>query len=794
MGSSRIPPSPAARELALNEPLQIGQFAIVAHAPQERGATIGIADGNGAGAERSELFVLAEGTTPAANEFAGHLVSQAERSWKTLNLSLTGALIAIFGEAQRSLMEWNTRSISQHRVGLGLGCLARQGDRIVLALRGPASILHASGETVTLHEPDDEHAEAMNGLEPGQPQLTSLTLTPGDRVLLVTTNVTETLSEKELGGILARSLPEILPNLYRRITHLRDAAVLLVGVPEGGEQILPPPGPPAAGASDEGPIIGGEAPASDAPGGFQRSLFVQSSPEATALELARKRLAEADSRSRVAAELPEDLPLARARELPPLRRAVGDGGEPPRLPAATGRGATGGSFFREVAHVRQPPPPSVASHHTSAAPVSQLAADRRMQLAASASVPSSGRMATQGPAREAVVRVRSSMGAGRRSGGRRATTTGGFSPPSWLIVVVGTVLLAGIASWATLPSVFESDDATRLSQLIDEAEREIATASAVDRAAVRREALTRARGILLEAMSLDGGRSAGEQLLQQVDREITALNAIVAPAAVRPIADLRGFGEAPIAARQLVIGGSYAYVLDSAGAQVISINLSTGKKASVFATGEETPLAPATITYADASRPGGAALLIADEGGTLWAWSATGWVTEVEFARPEGLTITDLYFTAGALYVLDAPNAAIFRFAATLSGFSLEPYVVRQAPELANARHLMVEDGGDILTAGEDGTVRRIGRELTLVLGQSGIDRPLAAGATPYPHGLAGEVAILDASADRIVILGRDGTFLRQYRHEDLENLTAFSMRDGYGYVISGEQLRRITF
>ena len=455
MGSSRIPPSPAARELALNEPLQIGQFAIVAHAPQERGATIGIADGNGAGAERSELFVLAEGTTPAANEFAGHLVSQAERSWKTLNLSLTGALIAIFGEAQRSLMEWNTRSISQHRVGLGLGCLARQGDRIVLALRGPASVLHASGETVTLHEPDDEHAEAMNGLEPGQPQLTSLTLTPGDRVLLVTTNVTETLSEAELGGILARSLPEILPNLYRRITHLRDAAVLLVGVPEGGEQILPPPGPPAAGASDEGPIIGGEAPASDAPGGFQRSLFVQSSPEATALELARKRLAEADSRSRVAAELPEDLPLARARELRPLRRAVGDGGEPPRLPAATGRGATGGSFFREVARVRQPPPPSVASHHTSAAPVSQLAADRRMQLAASASVPSSSRMATQGPAREAVVRVRSSMGAGRRSGGRRATTTGGFSPPSWLIVVVGTVLLAGIASWATLPNVFE---------------------------------------------------------------------------------------------------------------------------------------------------------------------------------------------------------------------------------------------------------------------------------------------------------------------------------------------------
>ena len=797
-GAPREPTGDAAREFALSEPLQVGQFAIVAHEPHERGATIGIAAGNGTGDRRAELFALAEGTTPAANEYAGHLISQAERTWKTLNLSLTGALIAIFGEAQRSLMDWNTRSISQHRVGLGLGCLARMGDRIVVATRGPASILHASGETVTVHGPDDEHAEPMNGLEPGEPQLTSLTLAPGDRVLLVTTNIREALSEEALEEVLARSLPEILPNLYRRITHLRDAAVLLVGVPQGGEEALPPPPPPPAAEPADGPIIGGMAPPSDAPRGFQPSLFVQSSPEATALELARKRLADADARSRVSADLPEELPLARARELPPLQRAVGDDGPPLVLPeanggAATGRGSPGGSFFREVAQARQGPPPTLASHHTSAAPVSKLAADRRMQLAATTSVPTSGSMAAQGPTSGSVVRVRSGMGAGRRTGGRGTTIAGGFSPPSWLVVLLGTVILAGIVAWATLPGLFETDDETRLSQLIDEAEREIATASAVDQAAVRREALTRARGILLEAMAIEGAADAAAQLLQRVDREIAALNAVVAPAAIRPLADLRDFGDAPIAARQLVIGESYAYVLDSAGSQVISISLSTGRKAAVFEVGEETPLAPTTITYADSSRPGGAALLIADQGRTLWAWSTTGWVHEVEFALPEGLTITDMYFAGGSLYVLDAPNATIFRFAGTLSGFGLAPTVARQAPELADARHLMVDAGGDIFTASEDGTVRHFGSELTLVLAQSGIDRPLAASATPHTSS-GGEIAILDASADRIVILGRDGTFLRQYRHDDLENLTAFSMRDGFGYVISGEQLRRVTF
>ena len=781
----------ALREEALNDALQIGQFAIVAHEPQERGATIGIAEGNGTGAERCELFALAEGTTPAAHEYAGHLISQAERTWKTLNLSLTGALIAIYSEAQRSLMDWNTRSVSQHRVGLGLGCLARQGDRIVLASRGPASILHASGDTVTLHEPDDEHAEPMNGLEPGQPQLTSLSLAAGDRVLLVTTNITESLSEEALGDILGRSLPEVLPNLYRRITHLRDAAVLLVGVPEAGEEALPPPAPARTlDLEDEGPVIGGEAPAGSAPD-FQPSLFVESSPEATALDLARRRLEDVDARSRVDAELTQTPPLAAAQELPPLRRAVGDEGAVPPHPAS--RGDEGASFFRQVAHVRQAPAPPVASHHTGVAPVSQLAADRRLQLSTTTRVPISGSLAAGPRTGSAVVRARRSMGGGMRTGGRTETAGGGFSPPAWLVALAAILILTGVVTWAVLPGLLESDEATRLSQLIDEAERELATANALNQPGLRRVALTRARGILLEASALAGGASLAEPLLHQAERELAALDAIVTPAQIRTFADLRGFGEAPVTARQLVVTGSHAYLLDSAGKQVISINLSTGKKATVFAAREETPLAPAAITYADVSRPGGSALLIVDEGGGLWTWSDAGWAAEIEFARPEGLTITDLYFTEGLLYVLDAPGETVYSFAAGPSGFGLDPVVALQGPELANARRIMV-DGGVFLTADADGSIRRYSGDLMLSLAQSGIDTPLLAAATPYTTGLANEIAILDASADRIVILAEDGTFARQYRHAELENLSAFTMRGGYGWVVSGEQLRRITF
>ncbi len=790
-----------ARRAALDEQLQVGQFAIVGHEPQERGATVGIAEGNGTGGDRCELFVLAEGTTPAANDYAGHLVSQAVRSWTVLNLSLTGALIAIYGEAQRSVMEWNTRSITQHRVGLGLACLARQGDRVVLATRGPASIAHASAAALTVYEPDGEHAEPMNGLEPGQPQLTPLTLAPGDRVLLATTNVTDALGEDGLTQVLTRSLPEILPGVYRRITHLRDAAVLLIGMPDRGEALLAPQPPaPRPGAEEpapagEGPIIGGEAPPWSRPGSsdFQSSLFVEDGPEASALEVARRRLREVDARSRVDASLSEVAPMERPQEAPFLRRAVGDDGRAARPPSAADRAAAGGSFFRELSHVRQPPP-SVSSHATDATPVSELAADRRVELASAASVPTSGQLQTPPPAGGAVVRARRSMGGGgRRNGGLVETAGGGFSPPAWSILLVAALILVAIVGWATLPGLFQDDASTRLSQLIAEAERDLATAGAVDLAAQRREALTRARGALLEARSLEGGGALAEPLLQQTMRELAALDAIVAPSDIRAIADLRGFGEAPIAVRQLVVSDANAYVLDSGGAQVISVSLSTGRKVTVYATGEATPLAPAAITFADVSRPGGSALLIADEGGGLWAWSPTGFISEVEFARPAGLTITDLAFTEGSLYVLDAPAGTIYRFDASPGGFALAPTVAHQGTDLVNARRLSVT-GSALLTADEDGTVRRFSGELTLVLAQDGIDTPLAAAATPYPMGLANEIAILDTSADRIVILGQDGTFARQYRHEDLANLSAFTMRNGFGYVISGEQLRRITF
>lgn len=768
----------------------------------ERGATVGVVEGRGAGADRGDLFLVAEGTTPAGADFAGHLVSSAERSWKTLDLSLTGALLRLFEDAQRSLREWNERSIAQHRVGLGLSCLALRGDRAVLALRGPARVLHVSGATVASHEPEGDEGAPMDGRGPAPPRLVSLPVAPGDRLLLATTNVGEVVAEELLGSILTLPLPEILPDLYRRLTHLRDAAVLLVALPEGDELAAPEtdpapdeaeaaPGAEAIEPADvDAPVIGETA---DAPGGFQSSLFVDSGAEGASVELARRRLEALDARSRV--------------EAAPLQRAAGDGGAGPRFSVpdfpdfpeagATAAGGNGEAFFPAFAPHRRAPAPE--SHRTDTAPVSELAAGRRGQLAAASSgwrAPASAGPPPRGAGGAPLVRMRAAMGGGPWRGGTLTGAGGrGLSLPSWLVVLAGLALLAGIAAWVVAPRVFERDGAgaAALAELLDEAQAAIAEAAVLDDdAGARRETLTRARGLLLEAAALEGGGEAVTPLLPRVERGLAELDAVVAPAAIELIADLRGFGETPIAVTRLAAGDTHVWLLDEAGRRVIAVALATGAKEVVFAEGEDGAGAPTAIAFADGTRPGGPALLVVDASGALWARMAET-LERLAFARPDGLAVTDLRFADGALYVLDAPAATVHRFAATADGFSAPPTAALAAPELGAARRLAV-DGGDIFTVAGDGAARRFSGELTLELSQAGIDRPLRAAARPWTDGPAGELAFLDAGADRIVVLGRDGAFRRQYRHEDLRGLTAFATRAGYGYALSGEQLRRIAF
>ena len=101
---------------------------------------------------------------------------------------------------------------------------------------------------------------------------------------------------------------------------------------------------------------------------------------------------------------------------------------------------------------------------------------------------------------------------------------------------------------------------------------------------------------------------------------------------------------------------------------------------------------------------------------------------------------------------------------------------------------------GEIVTADANGTLRRFTNQTVLTLSQAGIDEVLVKDEVAQPIEERGDLALLDAPNDRIVVFRRDGTFDRQFRHKDLNAMTAFAIRDGIGYVFAGGQLKRIVW
>ena len=215
------------RSLLLTDALHVEQFAIVDNEPVDRGPNAGVFTGRGAGDDRAELFVVAEGTTPAGEAFAGHVVSALGQLWATLDQSLTGSIRRLFEEADRNLRDWNAKSIAQHHVALGLSCLARRGAQVVIGQAGPTVAFHFSGGAVRAIFPDGEHRAPL-GADGDEPQLERLDLAPGDRVLLLSTPAERTLGQDLVEGILSLPREQVLRDLYHRVRELRHVTALLV--------------------------------------------------------------------------------------------------------------------------------------------------------------------------------------------------------------------------------------------------------------------------------------------------------------------------------------------------------------------------------------------------------------------------------------------------------------------------------------------------------------------------------------------------------------------------------------
>jgi len=813
------------------EPLHVGQFGIVDHEPVDQGPNAGIFHGKGPAGERAELFVLAEGTTPAGEAFGPHVVSALGQLWMGLDMSVTGALRRCFDEAQRNVLDWNRKSIAQHRAAIGLTLLARKGDQAVIAQAGPTIAFHFSGERLTVYEPGEEHCQAFGGGQEPNPEFTRVDLRPGDRVLVLSTVALLDLDAALIRGILGLPGSQVLQDLYRRIQHLRNLTVLLVEVPAAAAPARPQP---VREREPQTPtIIGSEdvdAPPADlhAHTGFQPSLFIETTNPAlrSEVEAAREKLTHISERARAHASTGTAV-SAVAAEMPPLRRAVGDTGALRQLAAdqqlrasvsqasamaAAGEGggdrtprpqqssrpvnsaaASSASFSRSLVRQRSAQPPDRTSSDAQLA--SEMAASRRNQHPTLTHARFDDASSSASLAATTLVRPRTSMGGRWRASGSlaRRSSVRSQAPSTRLVVFLGLALLIALVGAFTVPGMLGNSNEGRVEELISSAEQSLAAAQVQDNPADQRSALTAAKAMLLEAEQLGGTSTATQSLINQVAGAISQLDAITQPQRVELIADFSAFGDRPVTVVDISIGPGVGYLMDTTSGQVIAQPLDGSQPTVIYredaSAGQARPSALAFYRVAGAA-DGSGLLLIGDANGAIWSYAA-GTLTRMPIAIPTGSQLTDIAVYNGDLYLLDGAAGRILRFTGAGGTFPYDPTVSAETSVLKTAVRFMVDD--EIITSDGDGTLRRYAGDLTLVLSQAGVDEPLSAAAAPWVFE-DGHIALADPANDRLVVFNRDGTFVRQYRSPEFATLTSLAMRDDAGFVFAGSKLLRITW
>ena len=206
----------------------VGRFAIVEGQPQEEGPYLRSFPRQQPDEEEDELYVLVEPATPGGEEYTKQLVDAIGRMYRQDSLSLTGALLRSLQAAHQELLQWNERSLREHRVGAGVSCLVVRGRTAYLAQVGPAVAFHVGDGRFRRIEPEEDAVEPLGQSEQVQPTFSRYHLSPGDLLLLASPRILELLDEDTLRSILLRGADEALTELYRLTREQQEFSMVLL--------------------------------------------------------------------------------------------------------------------------------------------------------------------------------------------------------------------------------------------------------------------------------------------------------------------------------------------------------------------------------------------------------------------------------------------------------------------------------------------------------------------------------------------------------------------------------------
>jgi len=205
----------------------VGQFNIAGGEAREEGPYTAFFP---ASREGCDLGVVAEAALSGSALICQELVATVGRQFRRQRLSITGGLLRALRAAHAYLLDWNRRSLLEHRLAVGVSCVAWRGGEAYLAQVGPAIAFWWREGKLERLEPQEEAAQPLGLAQELWPAFYRCQLSPGHRLLLATTALAALADEAQMAAALALAPQEALASLYRLARSLPDGAALLLAL------------------------------------------------------------------------------------------------------------------------------------------------------------------------------------------------------------------------------------------------------------------------------------------------------------------------------------------------------------------------------------------------------------------------------------------------------------------------------------------------------------------------------------------------------------------------------------
>lgn len=715
------------------------------------------------------LSILAEAATEGGDAFMDQFVRRIGELFDPAARSLTGALKFAVETTHEELRNWNRQHLPQEHAMYGLSCLIQREDQeALLGQAGPSVALLAgdagladlrrlglySHPAASHLQENDPVAAPIGGSTPVSMEFAASPALSG-WALLFTSNASMLL-DAELRVTLSRlPVEQTLRYLHQAMLHLRDAAVLAVGVTSA------PPAQPVDDQSDD--VEQPEAEAAEAPidgesaepGAAEWDADEDAQRPPTADRFAQEPTPQRADEPREIAFQPVDVKFA---------------------PASLG----------ELEAVGWPVNPFAM------AGVEQVGSSMpRVGLPA----PRLGRpIIEMGRALPSLVERRKEQKRNRpqiRTGDARGATARRVG----LVLTGMAVVLLGVAAALLGPSLLQSED-DQFQASLEMARNGLAASELAASTEASRLALQDALADVEAALELNPLAADALRLREQIEAVLAEYNLVQSPGELTQLADLSSFGPS-IALGSIRFGDGRAFVLDDAGGRVFAVS-AAGAAQVVFLEGELLGLGsqmragrPISIAWqprqpnATDGLPASDGLWILDSHARLYRWTPSG-VLLVPIPELVRLGSVDaVAATAGSVFLLDQSGGAVWRFPIEQTELGPPARSVGRT-DLHNATELLAtvnEEGTvDFLVASGDGRLRRFRGDEELPLAIE-LERPLLGPASISIGEQSGLIYAVDRGQGRVIAVGAEGGVISQIQSQELSELRGAWIDESSGQI-----------